>query len=341
MNNIVEQLQSILGAIEDAGGRALIVGGAVRDMLMGQDAKDLDIEVYGLDVDRLIGVLARFGRVDAVGRSFGVLKMRLPDGRELDVSLPRRESAAGARGALGAPDPAMTPREAAARRDFTWNALALNPAGELLDFFGGAADLRAGIIRHTSAAFGEDPLRVLRAMQFAARFDMRLAPETVTLCRTLLPLAPDLAIERVWGEWLKWAIKGKRPSAGLRVLEETGWIGLYPELEALIGCLQDSIGIRRAMLPFIPALSATPPPRSPIAKGSAASSAPGCCSGRCATIWASRRRRPTTPMGASAAWGTPRRASRWRSCCCGGSAARAASPGRWRRWFASTWRTTA
>ncbi len=241
MNNIVEQLQSILGAIEDAGGRALIVGGAVRDMLMGQDAKDLDIEVYGLDVDRLIGVLARFGRVDAVGRSFGVLKMRLPDGRELDVSLPRRESAAGARGALGAPDPAMTPREAAARRDFTWNALALNPAGELLDFFGGAADLRAGIIRHTSAAFGEDPLRVLRAMQFAARFDMRLAPETVTLCRTLLPLAPDLAIERVWGEWLKWAIKGKRPSAGLRVLEETGWIGLYPELEALIGCLQDSI----------------------------------------------------------------------------------------------------
>src|SRR4029079_17722309 len=128
----------------------------------------------------------------------------------------------------------------AARRDFTWNALALTPDGELLDFFGGAADLNAGIIRHTTEAFAEDPLRVLRAMQFAARFDMRLAPETAALGRALLPEAPTLAPERVWGEWLKWALRGRRPAAGLRVLAETGWRALYPELTALVGCPQDA-----------------------------------------------------------------------------------------------------
>jgi tRNA nucleotidyltransferase (CCA-adding enzyme) len=179
--------------------------------------------------------------VDAVGRSFGILKLRLPDGQELDVSLPRRENKVGAghRGFMAEPDPTMTPREAAARRDFTWNALALTPEGELLDFFGGAADLNAGIIRHTTGAFAEDPLRVLRAMQFAARFDMQLAPETAALGRALLPEAPTLAHERVWGEWQKWALKGRRPAAGLRVLAETGWLSLYPELVALVGCPQD------------------------------------------------------------------------------------------------------
>jgi tRNA nucleotidyltransferase (CCA-adding enzyme) len=235
-------IQPILHAIVAAGGRPQIVGGAVRDMLRGEPVKDVDIEVYGLAIDRLVDLLGHFGRVDAVGRSFGVLKLRLPDGQELDVALPRRESKIGAghRGFLAAPDPTMTPREAAARRDFTWNALALTHTGELLDFFGGVADLDAGILRHTTEAFAEDPLRVLRAMQFAARFDMRLAPETAELCRALLPEAATLAVERIWGEWQKWALKSTNPAAGLRVLVETGWIALYPELVALIDCRQDS-----------------------------------------------------------------------------------------------------
>jgi hypothetical protein len=247
MNITAPYIHPILAAIQAAGGRPLIVGGAVRDALRGVDSKDFDqefdIEVYNLPIDQLSELLAGFGRVDAVGRSFGILKLRTPSGHELDVSLPRRESKIGAghRGFLAAPDPTMTPREAAARRDFTWNALAITPEGELLDFFGGAADLHAGIIRHTTAAFAEDPLRVLRAMQFAARFDMRLAPETAALCRTLLPEAPTLATERIWGEWQKWAIKGRKPAAGLRVLAETGWISLYPELEELIGCPQDPV----------------------------------------------------------------------------------------------------
>jgi tRNA nucleotidyltransferase/poly(A) polymerase len=247
MNITAAYIHPILAAIQAAGGRPLIVGGAVRDALRGVDSKDFDqeydIEVYNLPIDQLSELLAGFGRVDAVGRSFGILKLRTPAGHELDVSLPRRESKIGAghRGFLAMPDPTMTPREAAARRDFTWNALAITPEGELLDFFGGAADLHAGIIRHTTAAFAEDPLRVLRAMQFAARFDMRLAPETAALCRTLLPEASTLATERIWGEWQKWAIKGRKPAAGLRVLAETGWISLYPEIEELIGCPQDPV----------------------------------------------------------------------------------------------------
>ena len=236
---LIAPLQPLLKAIQKAGGWPLVVGGAVRDQLLGLQSKDIDIEVYRLAPDHLVAALAPFGAVNAVGRSFGVLKLRLPDGFELDVALPRRENRSGPRGALGEPDPAMTPQEAAARRDFTWNALAITPDGELLDFYGGVDDLRNGIIRHVSAAFGEDPLRVLRAMQFAARFDMRLAPETAEVCRALLPQAPHLARERVWGEWWKWAVQGAVPSAGLHVLQQTGWIAQYPALVATIGSEQD------------------------------------------------------------------------------------------------------
>lgn len=234
-------IQPLLVAITSAGGQPLIVGGAVRDWLLGLPPKDIDIEVYHLDAERLVAVLTTFGRVDAIGRSFGILKLFLPGGREVDVSLPRRESKQGTghRGFIATPDPHMTPREAAARRDFTFNALALTPEGSVLDFFGGRADLHAKILRHTTAAFAEDPLRVLRAMQFAARFGLRLAPETATLCRSLLGEASTLSIERIWSEWYKWAVKGVWPSAGLRVLCESGWIALYPELAALIDCPQD------------------------------------------------------------------------------------------------------
>lgn len=241
MLDTIPYLHPIFESIVAAGGRPHLVGGAVRDLLRGEPLKDVDIEVYGLPIDRLLELLREYGRVDAVGRSFGVLKLRLPDGQQFDVALPRRESKIGAghRGFLAAPDPTMTPREAAARRDFTWNALALTHTGELLDFFGGVADLEAGIVRHTSEAFAEDPLRVLRAMQLAARLDMRLAPETAALGRALLPEATTLAQARIWAEWQKWALKSVNPAAGLQVLLETGWITLYPELAALIDCPQD------------------------------------------------------------------------------------------------------
>lgn len=241
--DLLEPIRPILDAIQAAGGRPLVVGGAVRDWLLGRAAQDLDVEVYGLDVDQLAAVLSALGRVDAVGRSFGVLKLRAPGGRVVDVSVPLASSRnpSGQRGFIVAPDPQMEPRAAAARRDFTWNAMALTPDGRLLDWFGGAEDLRAGVIRHASPAFVEDPLRPLRAVQFAARFDMRLAPETAALCRTMLTDADGLPVERVWGEWHKWGLQGARPSAGLRVLRETGWLARYPELAALVDCPQDLV----------------------------------------------------------------------------------------------------
>lgn len=228
-------------ALRSAGGRPRLVGGCVRDWLLGLDPKDFDVEVYGLDYEALGRTLAPFGSVNLVGRSFGVLKVRL-DGAEYDFSLPRRESKTGAghRGFAVAPDPALTEAEAAARRDFTINAIAYDPlANRLLDFHNGADDLRKKILRHTSAAFVEDPLRVLRAFQFAARFELVLAPETAALCRSISGTHKELAVERVWGEWDKWAVKAVKPSLGIIALKQTGWLQHFPEIAALDGVPQE------------------------------------------------------------------------------------------------------
>ncbi|MBI5171004.1 MAG: polynucleotide adenylyltransferase [Candidatus Eisenbacteria bacterium] len=222
--------------------RALLVGGCVRDELLGRAGKDFDVEVYGTDYETLERVLAPFGATDVVGRSFGVIVLRLPDGSSVDFSLPRRDShvAPGHRGFVVTPDPALDPAEAAARRDFTINALAWDPrAHEVLDFHGGLADLDARVLRHTSAAFSEDPLRVLRGMQFAARMDMKVAPETVALCRGITHTYGDLARERVWGEWRKWAAHAVRPSAGLEFLLASDWLRHFPELAGLVGVPQE------------------------------------------------------------------------------------------------------
>jgi tRNA nucleotidyltransferase (CCA-adding enzyme) len=234
-------LLAALAALRSAGGRPRLVGGCVRDWLLGLDPKDFDIEVYGLDYEALGRALAPFGPTDLVGRSFGVLKVRL-DGAEYDFSLPRRESKTGAghRGFAVAPDSTLSEAEAAARRDFTINAIAFDPLeNRILDFHGGAEDLKKKILRHTSAAFTEDPLRVLRAFQFAARFELTLAPETAALCRSISDTYRELAVERVWGEWDKWATKAVRPSLGLVALKQAGWLKHFPEIAALDGVPQE------------------------------------------------------------------------------------------------------
>lgn len=234
-------MKNIMNHISRQGGKALIVGGYVRDFLQGYSSKDIDIEVYGMDADTLQSILEEYGETNAVGKSFGVIKLSCPGGQDFDFSLPRRENKIG-RGHKGfqvEPDPTMTPKEAAYRRDFTWNSLAMTRDGEILDHFNGQADLRNKKIRHTSEQFSEDPLRVLRGMQFAARFDMTVANETAEVCRNLIPEFSSLALERVWGEFWKMVSKGIRPSAGLRFLADTGWVALLPELENLIGCPQE------------------------------------------------------------------------------------------------------
>ncbi|WP_309384043.1 CCA tRNA nucleotidyltransferase [Cerasicoccus frondis] len=223
--------------VANAGGRAVIVGGAVRDALLGAEPKDLDIEVFGLPANQLERLLAAKFRIDQVGRSFGVFIIK---GLDIDVALPRRErkDGQGHKAFAIEGDPAMTFAEAAARRDFTLNAISWDPlTGELIDPANGQADLADGILRHVSHQFAEDPLRVLRAMQFLARFELRIAPETLELCRKIE--AEDLPKERLFEEWSKLIRKGKKPSLGLYFLEDCGWLRYYPELVALTTCPQD------------------------------------------------------------------------------------------------------
>ena len=223
--------------------RSYLVGGCVRDALAGLPLpKDFDVEVFGLDYEQLIAALSRWGRTDLVGRSFGVVKLSTHSGREYDFTLPRKDSkvAPGHKGFDIAFDPAISLPEAAARRDFTINSIMYDPrARQVLDFFGGQEDLQGRILRHTSAAFGEDPLRVLRGMQFAGRFELRAAPETVELSRRMKGSFAELAVERVREEWFKWAARSRLPSAGLRFLAETEWIEHFPEIKALIGTPQE------------------------------------------------------------------------------------------------------
>ena len=223
--------------VREAGGRALFVGGCVRDALLALPSKDADMEVYGLPEPDLFALLKRHYKVNAVGRAFGVFKLR---GLDLDVSLPRRESKQGSGhcGFTVTGDPYMSPQEAASRRDFTLNALSWDPlSDELIDPFGGQRDLEEGVLRHTSEKFSEDPLRVLRAMQFLARFELKIAPETLELCRKITP--ENLPAERLFEEWSKLIRKGKTPSRGLWFLKSSGWLQYYPELAALDGCPQD------------------------------------------------------------------------------------------------------
>jgi tRNA nucleotidyltransferase (CCA-adding enzyme) len=238
---IPEELATILGSTKELHS-AYLVGGCVRDWLLGQPNKDFDIEVFGASYEQLAVALSRWGRADLVGRSFGVLKLTTDAGSTYDFNIPRREWKVGI-GHTGFAielDPEITPKEAASRRDYTINALTFDPRrNELLDFFGGRHDLENRVLRHTSKAFAEDPLRVLRGMQFAGRFALRTAPETLQMCRRIAPTYRELAIERVWGEWYKWATRSVAPSLGLRHLADSGWIAHFPEVEALQGTPQD------------------------------------------------------------------------------------------------------
>lgn len=239
--NLPEELVRLLRQVPELS-RAYLVGGCVRDALLGITHKDFDLEVYGTNYEALEKALSAHGRVDLVGKSFGVIKFSSRNGAQWDFSLPRRDSkmSAGHKGFQVEFDPDISPKEAASRRDFTINALMFDPRkGEYLDFFGGKEDLKNRVMRHTSPAFVEDPLRVLRGMQFAARFNLTAAPETIALCRSIVHTFPELAVERVGMEWFKWALAAERPSAGLKFLKESGWLQHFPEVAALDGTPQD------------------------------------------------------------------------------------------------------
>ncbi len=234
---LADAMARVCRLVRRAGGNAYLVGGCVRDHILRRRLKDIDVEVFGIEAERLQELLAAEFRLDEVGQAYGILKVH---GLDLDIGLPRRESKAGLghRGFLVNSDPWMPIADAAARRDFTINAIYLDPLSDRIeDPWGGLADLARSRLRHTSAAFAEDPLRVLRGMQFAARFDLIADEATVALCRQIEP--EGLAPERIFAEWRKLILLGEVPSRGLAFLRDSGWLQYFPELAALIDCPQD------------------------------------------------------------------------------------------------------
>lgn len=234
-------LDQIIKKLESQGAEVRFVGGAVRDEIMGIPNKDFDIEVGMLSIKELETLLSEFGKTSLVGASFGVIKLRVGND-ELDFSVPRRDNKIGKshKDFEIEVDPFMTAIEAAKRRDFTVNSMWKDSKGNIFDPFDGIEDIKNRILQHTSEQFAEDPLRVLRGMQFAGRFNMTLAKETAKLCRELRDEIHHLPKERIWAEWYKWAEKSVKPSMGLKLLVDTNWITWFPELLDLIECHQDN-----------------------------------------------------------------------------------------------------
>lgn len=229
------RLLKIAGDIRDAGGRAYLVGGWVRDALLGKACRDYDIEVYDMAQDALVPILSKYGRTNLVGKAFGVIHLAMK-GLSLDFSFPRTESKVGYghRGFVVHTDEKLSFKEAALRRDFTINAMGMElPELTLCDPYDGIDDLKKHTLRHVGPAFAEDSLRILRGVQFASRFECVLAPETVELCRTLS--LDDLSIERLFEEFKKWLLKPGKPSLGLRAFLDIKLDEYFPEIRPFEG----------------------------------------------------------------------------------------------------------
>lgn len=234
----IELCREIGVRIEKKGGKCYYVGGCVRDEIMGRHLKDIDIEVHGVDPDRVREVLSELGTLNEFGSSFGIFNLK---GYDIDIAMPRKEKCTG-RGHRDFDiyiDPYLGEEKAAKRRDFTINALMKNVVtGEILDFFGGLDDIKRGVIRHVNdESFTEDPLRVLRACQFAARFEFSIDESTVELCKRID--ITTLAGERIYKELLKALSSSKKPSIFFEELRRMNQLSTwFAEVEALIGVEQ-------------------------------------------------------------------------------------------------------
>ena len=247
------RLLKIAGDIREAGGRAFLVGGWVRDALLGKSCRDYDVEVYDMAQDALVPILSKYGRTNLVGKAFGVIHLAMK-GLSLDFSFPRTESKVGYghRGFVVHTDEKLSFKEAALRRDFTINAMGMElPELTLCDPYGGIDDLKTHTLRHVGPAFAEDSLRILRGVQFASRFGCTLAPSTVELCRTLS--LDDLSVERLFEEFKKWLLKPGKPSLGLRAFLDIRLDEYFPEIrpfegswEALGGILDNMAELRNS-----------------------------------------------------------------------------------------------
>lgn len=249
------RLLKIAGDIREAGGRAFLVGGWVRDALLGKSCRDYDVEVYDMAQDALVPILSKYGRTNLVGKAFGVIHLAMK-GLSLDFSFPRTESKVGYghRGFVVHTDEKLSFKEAALRRDFTINAMGMElPELTLCDPYGGIDDLKSHTLRHVGPAFAEDSLRILRGVQFASRFGCTLAPSTVELCRTLS--LDDLSVERLFEEFKKWLLKPGKPSLGLKAFLDIKLDEYFPEIHPFknswetLGIVLDNMVALRNTLP--------------------------------------------------------------------------------------------
>lgn len=228
-------VQDLVYAIHAQGGRVLLVGGAVRDLILGLPVKDLDIEVHGMPLEQLETILKTAGPVSLIGKSFGVLRVHTINA---DWSLPRTD--ASGRKPDVTIDPHMALRDAFARRDLTMNAMGIDMMTyELIDPFHGYDDLQQGVLRAPDPElFVEDPLRFYRVMQFIGRFNMKPDDVLTRLCTTMD--ISGVSIERIEGEFEKLLLQSDTPSRGIRWLRAIGRLSaILPEVAATIDVPQD------------------------------------------------------------------------------------------------------
>lgn len=227
------KLLHIAQEIRAQGGTSYLVGGWVRDAVLGVDSRDYDIEVYGIEQDALLELLSKHGRPNLVGKSYGVIHL-MSKGIGFDFSFPRLESKVGVghRAFTVETHKDLDFFTAALRRDFTINAMGMElPELTLNDPHGGLRDLAAKVLRHVGPAFAEDSLRVLRAVQFAARFKLTVDPLTVELCKSLD--LRELSRERIYEEFRKWLLKSAQPSFGLQAFLQMDLTRFFPWLKPI------------------------------------------------------------------------------------------------------------
>ena len=240
---ITKELISVIDSLKNAKATAVyVVGGSVRNFFMGKDINDYDLEIYGLNSDQIINAVSHLGSISLVGSHFKVIKLRTSPTVEYDLSMPRREWKTGPLHTDVRVETYkdMTTFDAAARRDFTINSGMYDPIADILiDHYGFVHDVEHKILRPTSAQFKDDPLRVLRGMWLAG-MDFNMPSRYNAMMSGLAKYYPTISRERVWEEWFKWASRSDKPSLGLEFLLNAGWLNLYPEINDLIGCWQDS-----------------------------------------------------------------------------------------------------
>lgn len=236
-----QSLHSLFSLIIQAGGRPLLVGGSVRDIVLGITPKDFDVEVYGLSYAQLAQLLAPHGAIDMLGQSFGVIKFRSVDiPYEVEISLPRTDSknGVGHKGFDVTVDSNLSVEQASARRDFTVNSMSMDIDGNIIDIYNGQQAIVRRSLHPTSSAFSEDPLRVLRGLQFSARFGFSASDKLKEVTPPCVAQLNDLPTSRIWEEWKKWALKGDHYSTSLRYLVNI--LGdVYPQFRALERVSQD------------------------------------------------------------------------------------------------------